>query len=69
MFGLGSLFGVFLTKLLTDNLARYIATKAVLVTLFVVVLPIVLNNFIYSLLEIAFNQVSSSLSLTPLFPL
>ena len=57
--GLGALFGALLTKILSDNLARYIAYKTLLATLFVVVLPIVLNNFLYSLLEIAFSYASS----------
>lgn len=56
---MGALLGVFLTKLLTDNLARYLATKAVLTTLFVVVLPVVLNNFVYGLLEIAIEYATT----------
>lgn len=57
--GVGALFGVLLTKLLSDNLARYIATKAVLITLFVGVLPVILNNFVYSLLQIAMDYASN----------
>ena len=51
-----------LSKIFADNVARYIALKAVLATLFITVLPIVLNNFVYALLSIALNHVSS---LTP----
>jgi len=56
---MGAILSLLFGRLLTDNLARYIATKTVLVTLFVVVLPIVLNNFVYKLLEYAVNTASS----------
>ena len=56
---MGALLGALLTKILSDNLARYVALKTVLVTLFVGVLPVVLNNFVYSLLEIAINYATS----------
>ena len=55
---MGALFGFLVTKLLTDNLLRFIATKALLVTLFVVVLPIILNNFVYELLSLAMSAVN-----------
>ncbi len=55
-----SLIPLILAKIFSDNLARFIALKTVLATLFIVVLPIVLNNFVYELLEYLFESVSSA---------
>ncbi len=52
---MAGLFSILIGKILTDNLLRFAATKTLLATLFIVVLPVVLNNFVYSLLEYAFN--------------
>ncbi len=56
---MAGLLAVLLGKILTDNLLRFIATKTLLATLFVVVLPIVLNNFVYEIIEYAVNIASS----------
>lgn len=56
MGGLGVLAGL-IAKILADNSLRFLALKTVLSTLFILVLPVVINNIIYRLLEIAFSLV------------
>jgi len=56
---MGGLLAVILGKILTDNLARWIAHKVLLTTLFVTILPIVLNNFLYEVIQYAINIASS----------
>lgn len=56
---MAGLLSVLLGKILTDNLLRFIATKTLLATLFIVVLPIVLNNFVYELVSYALDMASS----------
>jgi len=53
---LGALSGV-IAKIFADNSLRFIALKTVLSTLFIFVLPVVINNLIYKLMEIAFSLV------------
>lgn len=36
-----------------DNLIRFVAGKAILSTLFIVVIPLLLNNFMYDLIEVS----------------
>lgn len=48
---LGSILG----KTLTDNAIRWIAFKAIMTFLFIVILPIVLNNFLYDIMEVVLN--------------
>lgn len=44
-------------KILSDGLLKWIAMKAILLVLFVVILPIVINNLMYDVIEIMFNFV------------
>jgi hypothetical protein len=53
-------------KVFADNLLRYIATKALIFALVVVVLPIILNNLVYDLIEIIQLVVTDQLSGTTL---
>lgn len=46
-----NIIGWVVAKLFSDNVLKFVAGKAMLTFLFVVVLPIVLNNFIYDLLQ------------------
>ncbi len=57
---MGALIAMLAGKLLTDNLLRFIAMKTVLATLFIVVLPVILNNFVYEIIEYAINLASST---------
>lgn len=52
----------FLARIIGDSVVRWIAFKALMVLLFVTILPIVLNNFIYEIMQIVFNTVSSNAS-------
>ncbi len=59
---MGALFSLILGKILTDNVARFIAQKTILTTLFVVVLPVVLNNFVYALLDYAMSTINQNIN-------
>lgn len=50
--------GTFLAKIFGDNVLRFVAGKAILTALFIVILPIVLNNFLYDIMQILFQWVS-----------
>jgi len=57
---MGGLFGFLsgiLARVFADNSLRFFALKTVLSSLFIFVLPVVINNIIYKLLEIAFSLV------------
>lgn len=56
---MGALLAYFLGKILTDNLSRWIAHKILLTTLFITVLPIVLNNFLYEIIGYAIDLSST----------
>jgi len=51
-----------LAEILGSSVARFLAWKAVIVVLFITVLPIIFNNFVYSLLNIYMNFVNSHTS-------
>lgn len=53
--------GTVVTQIFTDKVLSWIAFKALMIFLFVVIVPIVLNNFIYSLIEIVMNFANSQL--------
>lgn len=55
---LGSVLS-YLFNLIVNN---FLATKIILTTLFIVVLPIILNNFVAELLQTAMNMVSQNLN-------
>ena len=48
-----------IAKLFTDKVLGWIALKLLLVFLFTVVVPIVLNNFLYDIIEIVMNFATS----------
>jgi hypothetical protein len=60
--------GTFLAKLFTDKVIGWIALKVVIVFLFVTIVPIILNNFLYDIIEIVMNfatgQTSGASSMT-----
>lgn len=47
--------GSALAKIFTDKVLAYVAMKVILVGLFTLVVPIVLNNVLYDLMEIIMN--------------
>lgn len=47
--------GTSIAKIFGDKVLGWIALKTILVALFTIVIPILLNNFIYDVLEIIFN--------------
>ena len=53
---IGGWFGT----LLASSVARFLALKIFLTLLFVTVLPIVLNNFFYKILEMGLSRVTSA---------
>ena len=55
---LGSLAG----KIFADKVLGWIALKSILVFFFITVVPLVLNNFIYDLIEIIMNFATSQTS-------
>lgn len=57
-----SALGAILAKVLGDNVLRFVAGKALLTALFVVVLPILLNNFLYDLMELFFSWMGDNVS-------
>lgn len=50
-----SFLGSAVAKVFTDKVLAYLAMKAILVFLFIVVVPLLLNNFVYDLIEIVMN--------------
>lgn len=52
------LLGAF-ARLFTFMSANFLATKIILGTLFIIILPIILNNVIYSLMSIVFDAAAS----------
>ncbi len=58
------LLGEIIAKIFTDKVISAIAWKIILTALFVVILPIVLNNFLYDIMEIATNYANTSGSST-----
>jgi hypothetical protein len=57
LFAILSNIGVVFAKILGDNVLRWVAAKAALTFLFVVILPIVFNNFLADLLTMLFGMV------------
>ena len=53
---LGSTFA----KILADRFLAFVALKALLIFLFIVVTPIILNNVIHDLLQISMNMMNTS---------
>lgn len=50
----------FLARLIGDSVVRWLAFKALMVLLIVTVLPIVLNNFLYEIIQTVFEIVSEN---------
>lgn len=53
-----SFLGSFVAKFLGDKVLGWIAVKALMVFLFVTIVPLVLNNFAYDIIEIMMNFAS-----------
>jgi hypothetical protein len=51
--------GTFAARIFADKVLGWLAIKAVLSTLFIVIVPILLNNIMYDIMEIVFNFASS----------
>ena len=47
------------TRLFSLMVSNVVATKVILGTLFIVILPIVINNIIYDLMDIVFTSTSN----------
>lgn len=47
--------GSAVAKLFTDKVMAYVAMKVILVGLFTLVVPVILNNFLYDILDIIMN--------------
>lgn len=56
-----SFLGSAVGRVFTDKVLGWIALKALLVFLFTVVVPIVLNNFLFDIMEIVMNSASSQI--------
>lgn len=63
-----ALFSWIVAKLFSDNVLRFVATKALMTTFFIVVLPIVLNNFIYDIMNTTFTWMQSNSDTTAVDP-
>jgi len=53
-------FTFFISSFLGDNLLRFVAGKALLTGVFVIILPLILNNFIYDLINVAITTINSN---------
>ena len=62
MIGILSFFGSALAKIFADKVIGFFAMKAILTLLFLVAVPILLNNFLYDIIEIIMNFASSQVS-------
>ena len=51
--------GTFAARIFADKVIGWIAIKTVLSALFIIVVPILLNNIIYDVIEIVFNFASA----------
>lgn len=49
-----------IAKIFSDNVLRWVATKALLLAFFTIVLPIVLNNFLYDIMDLVFTYVQNN---------
>lgn len=56
------LLGWLVATVFGDNVIRFVAGKAITTAMFVVILPIVLNNFIYDLLDMCMTIVGNNAS-------
>ena len=56
---IAGLLGAFLARIFSVSVLRWLALKSVLTALFVVVLPVILNNFLYEILNLSFNFLDS----------
>lgn len=54
-----SFIGTFASRIFADKIIGWLAIKAVLSTLFIVIVPVLINNIMYDILEIVFNFASS----------
>ncbi|RUM32534.1 MAG: hypothetical protein DSY42_00690 [Aquifex sp.] len=59
---MGALLSQLLAYIFNNDVARFIALKTLLVTLFIVALPIVLNNFLYELIDLLYTFMSSHIN-------
>lgn len=50
-----SFLGSSIAGIFADNILKWIAFKAVMVFLFIIVVPLLLNNFLYDMMEIMMN--------------
>ena len=57
---LGSLLTGAVAKFIADRVLLWVAVKGLLVLLFTVILPIVLNNFLYDMIEIGSNLMTAN---------
>lgn len=64
--GIGAAISWLVTKIFADNLLKFLALKAIAVTLVVVVLPVILNNFMWDLIDGILTLVNSKLDDTTL---
>lgn len=48
-------------KIFADNILKWIATKAILTTLAVVILPIILNNFLWDIVDLMLTIVTDQI--------
>jgi len=60
--GILAAIGAWVAEFLSSSVARFLAMKLLLTTLFIVVLPIVLNNFLYFVVHLAISHINSAFS-------
>jgi len=60
--GLLSFLGTGLSRIFADKVIGFIALKVLLTALFILVVPLVLNNFLYDIMEIVMNFASQQQS-------
>lgn len=66
--GIGVAISWLVGKIFADNLLKFIAIKAIAVTLVVVILPIILNNFMWDIVDMILTLVSDKLETVSMGP-
>ena len=60
--GILAAIGAWVAEFFASSVARFLAFKLLLTTLFIIVLPIVLNNFLHSLVSMAISHINTALT-------
>src|SRR6185369_12125844 len=54
--------GWLMGKIIADNVLRFVATKLLMTAFFLVILPLILNNFLYDIIDMILGLAGSSVT-------